>query len=390
VSQGIANNTGFPSHAFSDFTLMSGFVAGTNTLDFWVINGPGSPSPTGLRVEMHGTVELPDEPPFLFKQPEPRKVLRIGDKTSLSVIAYGTPPLRYQWCQDGVNVPGATNATLFLSNVKMNQEGSYTVVISNAVGSATSASAQLIVLEVIPGLFSTGVDDNHAVLRDLAVDPHYKLITNPDGPSTDAIVHDSSAFPFDSGRWMTNSATSKWIAPRGNTAEAASLNYIYRLTFDLSGFDPGTALITGRWATDDDGSDIRLNGISTRNQHYDRSRSFTAFTITNGFVAGLNKLDFLVFNAGQGPTGLRVDGIAGGAKRLKSAEDIPALRISSARDGMVQIFWPTPSDGFSLEYSESLAPASWKTANESVLSAGDRNTVLILPSGRARFYRLRR
>src|SRR6185436_14894328 len=116
---------------FSEFTITSGFIAGTNTLDFVALNAPvNSFGPTGLRVEMHGIIELPNEAPFMFKQPEPRKIVKVGDETSLTVVAYGTAPLTYQWRRDGADVPGATSAKLVLTDVKMIQEGSYTVLIT--------------------------------------------------------------------------------------------------------------------------------------------------------------------------------------------------------------------------------------------------------------------
>ena len=48
-------------HAFSGFSINSGFVDGVNTLDF-VVSNPGDPgiiNPTGLRVEMTGSADLP-------------------------------------------------------------------------------------------------------------------------------------------------------------------------------------------------------------------------------------------------------------------------------------------------------------------------------------------
>ena len=40
-------------------------------------------------------------------------------------------------------------------------------------------------------------------------------------------------------------------------------SYTYRTTFNLSGFDPTTASLTGQWAADNEGPNVLLNGIST-------------------------------------------------------------------------------------------------------------------------------
>jgi hypothetical protein len=167
------------------------------------------------------------------------------------------------------------------------------------------------VLQPIPGLFNTGVDDSGALLAGGAVDPHYSLMGGT------AFVADPNGEPF----WVANSLTSQWIAPSadqdpftGDSFPAGT--YTYRLTFDLGGFDPESALITGSWAADNSGS-ILLNGAATGNL----SGGFAAlvpFTISDGFVAGTNTLDFAVLNDATPPgspnpnlTGLRVEGITG-------------------------------------------------------------------------------
>jgi len=64
----------------------------------------------------------------------------------LSVGASGTPPLLYQWQLLATNLPGATNATLTLSNVELTQAGPYRVTVFNAAAVVTSAVAMLTVL----------------------------------------------------------------------------------------------------------------------------------------------------------------------------------------------------------------------------------------------------
>ena len=69
--------------------------------------------------------------------------------------AVGTPPLNYQWRKGGVNlsnggnISGAGTATLSLSNVLDADEGSYSVVISNSLGSVTSMVATLTVVDPV-------------------------------------------------------------------------------------------------------------------------------------------------------------------------------------------------------------------------------------------------
>ena len=63
----------------------------------------------------------------------------------------------------------------------------------------------------IPGLFNTGVDNSNTPLAGGSVDPHYALIASADPafPGPAAII--ASVIP--AAYWISNNATSKWIAP---------------------------------------------------------------------------------------------------------------------------------------------------------------------------------
>lgn len=64
-----------------------------------------------------------------------------------TVWAYTSSPLAYQWLFDRtIPVEGGTQATLLLAGGRANQAGSYSVVISSASGSVTSAVAALTVV----------------------------------------------------------------------------------------------------------------------------------------------------------------------------------------------------------------------------------------------------
>ncbi|HUF61088.1 MAG TPA: LamG-like jellyroll fold domain-containing protein [Verrucomicrobiales bacterium] len=311
VSTGLRNDLQFGS--WTEFEIAAGFVEGENSLEFVVNNAPPGINPTGLRVELRGTVELPDEVPSIVQHPVGGRDL-VGGSVTLQVVADGTPPLHYQWMRGDVPV-GTDSPQLDLTGLTLEDGGAYTVIVSNESGETVGGPAEVLVLQPIPGLYGTGVNDSGAPLDDLLVDSHYTLVENADGESPDAIVHDTSVFPIVEGPWVASSDTSKWVSPRGDTAAAAGGDYVYRITFDLSGFDPDTAFLTGQWSTDNEGLDILLNGVSTGFRNTAGFASFTPFAIEPGtFVSGLNTLDFKLNNAGAGYTGLRVDGLRGGAQ----------------------------------------------------------------------------
>ena len=81
-------------------------------------------------------------PPAITVQPAPASVIAFSP-VSFSVTATGTA-LRYQWRRDGVNISGATNASLTFSPPPLT-DSSYSVAVFNAAGSVLSSNAFLTV-----------------------------------------------------------------------------------------------------------------------------------------------------------------------------------------------------------------------------------------------------
>jgi hypothetical protein len=82
--------------------------------------------------------------PVLLTQPA-SQAANVGAAASFNVSASGSQPLIYQWSFDGTIIAAATNATLVLASVQPAQTGAYSVLVTNAYGSAPSASALLAV-----------------------------------------------------------------------------------------------------------------------------------------------------------------------------------------------------------------------------------------------------
>ena len=85
-----------------------------------------------------------DTPPAIATQPQSQSHVA-GTDVTFTVVATGTAPLTYQWKHDDVAISGATAATLTLASVQEADAGSYTVTVSNPVGSVTSEAATLTV-----------------------------------------------------------------------------------------------------------------------------------------------------------------------------------------------------------------------------------------------------
>jgi formylglycine-generating enzyme required for sulfatase activity/photosystem II stability/assembly factor-like uncharacterized protein len=86
----------------------------------------------------------PPVAPTIVTQPASQTVDE-GVNVTFTVLASGTAPLSYQWRKNGANISGAINASLALNSVSPASAGSYAVVVTNSVGSVTSAVALLTV-----------------------------------------------------------------------------------------------------------------------------------------------------------------------------------------------------------------------------------------------------
>jgi hypothetical protein len=71
-----------------------------------------------------------------------------GGRATFSAVAAGNPPPSLQWRRNGVNVAGATETSFSIPATSLTDSGAvYSVVASNALGSATSNGALLEVLD---------------------------------------------------------------------------------------------------------------------------------------------------------------------------------------------------------------------------------------------------
>jgi hypothetical protein len=159
---------------------------------------------------------------------------------------------------------------------------------------------------------STGFDrEAGAVLADAEADDDY-TVTDPFDITDHAIAIPAGEAPIPP--WVANSVNSRWIGLPGASAAAPGL-YRFLTEVTLAGeAEAESAFIEGLWATDDQGVDILINGVSTGLANTAGFAAFTVFPPAAGqglFVPGPNAIEFLVMNGGLGPnpSGLRVDAV---------------------------------------------------------------------------------
>ncbi|HEX5051389.1 MAG TPA: hypothetical protein VFZ65_06425 [Planctomycetota bacterium] len=151
--------------------------------------------------------------------------------------------------------------------------------------------------------------------------------------------------------WMPAPPGAQWIAPahRGGWGPT----YVLTHTFDLTGFDPITASLSGVWSATP-GSRILLNGLPT-GALLPQTGSWTTpqpFAISSGFVAGPNVVQFELADTWAGYLGLLVANLGGTAAKSGTQQAIPGLFNTGVDDDGV----PLPAGSLAPHYASNEPP----------------------------------
>ena len=123
-------------------TGAAGFPSGTLEIRLGQ-NGVGQVHYDNITLTSASTIV--QDPPVIIAQPTNQTVLA-GSSPAFTVAAAGSVPLGYEWYVACTNLlQSGTNNTLTLPPVLASNAGSYSVVVTNAYGSVTSAVAALVV-----------------------------------------------------------------------------------------------------------------------------------------------------------------------------------------------------------------------------------------------------
>lgn len=129
----------------------------------------------------------------------------------------------------------------------------------------------------------------------------WTLLSAPGGATEAA---NSGTFRFNCC-YFADVSDAAWVSP-GATGNASMTGvYVYHTQVDLTGFDLSTVSISGFFGTDNDGF-IRLNGgANAATTGFGGFGAHTLFSLTSGFVAGINSIELGVNNGGN-PTAFMV------------------------------------------------------------------------------------
>ena len=193
-------------------------------------------------------VLLVNTAPQITTQPLSQTVIR-GANVMFSLTATGVPVPVYQWQRNGVNLEGATQPTLLLTNVQPAQSGAYSVAVVNSMGAVESVEA---VLQVITP--SIAWADDFAAAGIL-------YTTNGLGRGTNCGATKQAGEPTHAGKGsVTNSVWITWWAPANGIATFSTLG---------SDFDTVLAVYRGtnvnaltKVAADDDSAGFHCSKVS--------------------------------------------------------------------------------------------------------------------------------
>jgi len=134
------NGTAISGATNANFTIAAVTSADAASYTVVVTNSAGSATSNAASLTVNAALIAPS----ITTQPTSRTVTA-GQSTSFSVAASGSATLTYQWKKNGTSISGATSATFTIAAVTSADAASYTVVVTNSAGSATSNAASLTV-----------------------------------------------------------------------------------------------------------------------------------------------------------------------------------------------------------------------------------------------------
>ena len=133
--QWMKNGEGILGATGNSYSIPSVSVEDEGTYSVMVSN------PCGSVESIAATLTL-DQVPTIQAQPTSQEVC-IGSSATFNAAASGTEPISYQWMKNGEGILGATGNIYSIPSVSVEDEGSYSVMVSNPCGSVESGAATL-------------------------------------------------------------------------------------------------------------------------------------------------------------------------------------------------------------------------------------------------------
>ena len=373
--------TGIASWSVTGITL----VPGLNNITVTAEDTAGNVTKAALAV-------LYRVPPFFLQQPA-AQLAATNETVTWAAAAGGDAPLRYQWRKNGGNLVGATNATYLITNVTTLRAGTYSVLVVNLAGSATSSNAPLKVI-VPPAI--TGQPAGRVVT--VGGKASFKVKATGTAPLFYQWWHEGAEIPGATNRTLTLLNIQESLA--GNLAVVVSNFAGVRISSNatLTVNVPPAFMVQPQSQATTVGAPVTFTAAATgtpplkfqwrKNGSNISGATNTSFTLARATNSSEGAYSVVVANiAGKAASSNAVLSVLPplpGVGRAELPEPAPELTAEFA-EGQLRLSWRTNATGFTLQSSANLVDWLPRPLPE---ASGDRFVVRDAMVGPAMFYRL--
>ena len=149
--------------AIAGGALHSLALTGDGILTGWGDDASGQAAGSGQEMgycavgagDYHSLTIHDDGAPVILLQPVSQTVV-FDSTVTFQAVVVGTPPMAFQWQENGKNILGATTNSYVLANVQLDDGGTFTLVISNFMGTTKSQPAVLKPVGIPPWIVAGG------------------------------------------------------------------------------------------------------------------------------------------------------------------------------------------------------------------------------------------
>jgi len=211
------NGTNIPGWNSATLSLPAATTNDTGIYSVVVSNSAGSTT-SNVAFLTVGTL------PVINTQPLGTSAISAGN-VSFTIAAQAIPAPTFQWRKNGVPLVGQTDQKLTLTNIQPSLAGTYSVVVSNAYGSVTSAGAELLVNRIgiagsYFGTFSDGGTWALHVRPDFTAS-YLAYLPNKYAIVTDLVIAPDGTFSVSGNTLASSPAKAASTPGQPNTAQAA-------------------------------------------------------------------------------------------------------------------------------------------------------------------------
>ena len=199
----------------AQWTLSNVAIASSGRWTVTITNSRGAVSSS-----MNLTVTARAVAPTITRQPSAVSA-RTGQSIAFNVAASGSTPRFFKWRKDGrdLGIPTASD-TLTLTDVQLTDIGAYSVVVTNAGGSITSADASLTVtLPDTPAAIASAPASTTAAI---GFEATFSVTVTGTAPTTYRWSRNGVALPGATGTVATNNPTATLTLPRVAASDAGN------------------------------------------------------------------------------------------------------------------------------------------------------------------------